>query len=168
MPRQVEDVPVVWRENMGRHAPAGSVIAHAVEGDKTLCGEPATAVPWRDTGRGKRCEACVAALVQTPVTYREIKEAVPGLTYRAIHHWTTRGYLRADNPGCGTGRRVTWPPSEVEIARVMWGLVQAGLVPWAAERAARNGGVLTESVRVVVSDASDLQLPGADPEGPVE
>lgn len=167
MPRPVEDTPVVWRETMGRHAPAGNTVAHAVDGAKTLCGQPTAVVPWRDTGRGTRCEKCVAALVETPVTHKEIQEAVPGLSYRTIDHWTTRGYLQAANPGCGSGQRRTWPPAEVDIARLMWVLVQAGLTPWGAEQAARNRGVLSESVRVVV-DAGDLQLPGVDPEGPVQ
>lgn len=156
----------VWRETSGRHTSAEFVTAHAVDGDTTLCGKSATVVPWRDTGRGQRCEECVATLVETPVTYREIHAAVPGLSYRVLDHWTIRGYLRAANPGCGSGRRRTWPPGEVEIARLMWVMVQAGVGPAGAERAARGGGVLSDSVRVVVA-AGDLVLPGVGPEGRV-
>lgn len=158
MPRSAEDAPVVWRETVGRHAAAEFVVAHAVDGAETLCGEPARVVPWRDTGRGRRCSACIAAVTDAPVTYREIREAVPGLTYRALDHWSRRGYLQAANPDCGSGRRRTWPAGEVEVAQLMHVLVQAGLAPRGAERAARNGGVLTTGVRVVV-DLDGLHLP---------
>jgi hypothetical protein len=166
MARVGDDVVVVWRENVGRHASSEFVVAHAVDGDKTLCGEPATVVPWRDTGRGQRCERCISVLTDTPVTYQEIQAAVPGLSYRTLNHWTTRGYLQAANPGCGSGRRMTWPAGEVEVAQLMHILVTAGLSPRGAERAARNGGVLSDSVRVLVA-TGELELPGVDPEGPV-
>jgi hypothetical protein len=165
MPRPAEDVAVVWHETAGRHADPSVVVAHAVDGDKTLCGEPARVVPWRDTGRGKRCEKCIAALTDAPVTYQEIQSAVPGLTYRTLNHWTVRGYLQAANPGCGSGRRQTWPAGEVEVAQLMHVLVTAGLSPRGAERAARNRGVLSDGVRVVVA-LDGLALPGVDPDDP--
>lgn len=155
----------MWHETAGRHADPSVVVAHAVDGDKTLCGEPARVVPWRDTGRGRRCEACIAALTESPVTYREIQEAVPGLTYRALDHWSRKGYLHPANPDCGSGRRRTWPAGEVEVAQLMHVLVTAGLSPAGAERAARNGGVLSDGVWVVVS-LDGLTLPGVDLAGP--
>jgi hypothetical protein len=164
MPRPVDDVVVVWHETAGRHADPTVVVAHAVNGDETLCGEPARIVPWRDTGRGRRCEACIAAMTAAPVTYREIQEAVPGLTYRALDHWSRKGYLQPANPDCGSGRRRTWPAGEVEVAQLMHVLVSAGLSPAGAERAARNGGVLSPGVWVVVA-LDGIEFPGPDPEG---
>jgi hypothetical protein len=119
-------------------------------------------VPWRDTGRGRRCEKCISVVTEAPVSYREITEAVPGLTYRTLDYWTRSGYLQAANPGCGSGRRRSWPASEVEVAQLMHVLVSAGLEPSGAATAARNGGVLAPGVRVVV-DVDGLRLLGTPP-----
>lgn len=70
---------------------------------------------------------------------------ITGATYRQLDHWTRRGYLRPAEPTPGTGVPRSWPPQEVEVARVMARLVTAGVVPdraaaVAREHVARGGG----------------------------
>lgn len=74
-----------------------------------------------------------------------------GVSYRQLDVWTNQGLLLAVNQGCGSGRRRWWPAGEVEVARVMGVLVEVGLSPVAAAKAARGGGVLGPGVRVVIN-----------------
>jgi DNA-binding transcriptional MerR regulator len=77
-----------------------------------------------------------------------------GISYRVLDYWTTRGYLQTittANPGSGQPR--LYPASEVAIAARMRVLVDAGLFPAAAERAAR-GTRLAPGVHVVLDDAA--------------
>lgn len=76
-----------------------------------------------------------------------------GLSYRRLDNWTRRGWLRALNPGVGSGRVRHWPASELEVARTMLVLTGAGVDPSAAARAARDGGRLAPGVTVTVDPA---------------
>lgn len=83
-----------------------------------------------------------------PVTHHELVDL--GMTYRQLDHWVRQGWLRAHNPGCGSGRDRTFPRSELTVAKTMVALVKAGVGPAAAHRAARNDGQLASGVRVTV------------------
>ena len=167
MAKRGAEPDVVWRETKGRHADAGEVTAHAIQDDKTLCGELAKVAPWNDSGRGARCQSCMRALEGAPLGWEEICAAT-GITYRQLDQWTRKGLLHAagdQNPGTGKVRR--WPPSEVKVALVMHALVNmpdGGLTPAAASRAARNNGRIDTGV-VVVVNRDDIQLgrPAAGP-----
>lgn len=76
---------------------------------------------------------------------------VSGASFRQIDHWRTQGYLRPVGLG-GTGHAFYWAAAEVRVAVLMKRLVDAGLTPAAACRAARNGGVLAPGIRVAVDD----------------
>ena len=76
---------------------------------------------------------------------------VTGATARKVDHWVRTGYLHPDGPG-GTGNAFHWPAVEVRAAIVMARLVEVGVTPAAAARAARDGcqelaGVLAELER---------------------
>lgn len=78
----------------------------------------------------------------------EVIEAT-GATFRQLDHWVRVGYLRPVG-GDGPGRHRDWPGDEVRVAKTMTRLVQAGVRPEAAHRAARNDGKLAPGVRVDV------------------
>lgn len=61
-----------------------------------------------------------------------------GATARQLDHWVRVGYLRPEGQG-GTGNAYDWPQAEVRAAVVMARLVEAGLTPAGAARAARDG-----------------------------
>lgn len=80
-----------------------------------------------------------------------------GLTERQARWWTDQGYLHADNIGCGTGRTLTWPRSEVSVATLMVQLVEVGVAPIVAARVAREtpgGGALV--VTLLAADEEGL------------
>lgn len=60
-----------------------------------------------------------------------------GLTYRQLDHWTRRRYLRAHNPGAGTGHTRLWPRREADVADIMLRLTDAGILPSVATGIAR-------------------------------
>lgn len=127
-----------------------------------MCNLPGGVVPWTDTGRGRRCQRCVAAVGELPVECEEFLAAVTGVTYRQLDFWTKRGWLRANNPNCGSGRTRMWPVSEIQVAKVMAVLTDpgpegAGMSPEKAAVAARNSGLVGQGIRVVV-DRPDVQL----------
>lgn len=64
-------------------------------------------------------EACA---VRTPDLLRE-----SGLSPRQLTHWTDNGVLRPHREGKGQGFPRTWPPIEVEAARILARLLDAGL-----------------------------------------
>lgn len=72
-----------------------------------------------------------------------------GVTYRQLDHWVRRGFLRPARALPGSGVTRLWSSAELKVARRMALLVDAGLTPETAERAARNGGVIAAGVRVV-------------------
>lgn len=74
---------------------------------------------------------------------------VSGATERQIWHWRISGYLMPRGEG-GTGYAFDWPADEVRVATAMKRLVDAGVTPAAAARAARNGGELAPGVRVSI------------------
>ena len=73
--------------------------------------------------------------------------AASGISYRQLQYWCRTGYLRPENPRCGSGTAFVFPPGEVRVAQVMGRLTRAGLVPEAAHHVAR-GGQLPENVQV--------------------
>jgi hypothetical protein len=77
---------------------------------------------------------------------------VSGATFRQLDHWSRRGWLHPIG-GIGTGYSRDWPADEVRVAKVMARLVNAGVSPEAAARAARCGGELAPGVRVDVDMA---------------
>ncbi len=64
-------------------------------------------------------------------------------TYRQIDYWVRAGYLHPRHTG-GTGNPREWTREELRILRVMARLVNAGLQPATAAKAARSGSLLTE------------------------
>jgi DNA-binding transcriptional MerR regulator len=66
------------------------------------------------------------------VCWRHVEHAL-GITYRQLDYWTRQGHLkpRQDAPSSGVPRK--WPLAELEVARRMARLTDAGL---AVERAA--------------------------------
>jgi hypothetical protein len=59
------------------------------------------------------------------------------LTYRQLDHWTKRGWLRAEQPGQGSGYHRTWSREERAVAMLMLRFTDAGLRHQAAHDAAR-------------------------------
>lgn len=81
-----------------------------------------------------------------------------GITVRQADHWTRKGYLKPDNAECGSGRSRQWSYREIEVARVMKVLTDAGVTPAAAQRAARDDGWLRRdgaAVRVDMTPARE-------------
>jgi DNA-binding transcriptional MerR regulator len=69
-----------------------------------------------------------------PLTLDEV--LARGLPARTIEHWIFLGLLRPVHRGRGTPR--VWPQDELQIADLMGRLVDAGLTPQSAARAARS------------------------------
>jgi hypothetical protein len=62
---------------------------------------------------------------------------VLGLSYRQLDHWTRKGWVRADDPTPGSGKRRTWDDHELAIAARMVRLIDAGFVVGKAAEIAR-------------------------------
>lgn len=75
-----------------------------------------------------------------------------GVSYRQIDHWVRRGWLRPDQPIPGSGNPREWTNEELDVARRMAALVNAGISPAVAADAARKGGEawLSPHVKVTV------------------
>lgn len=76
-----------------------------------------------------------------------------GITYKQLHHWAERGYLRPEQARRGTGIPRCWPPGEVEIARRMARLTRAGVIPAQAAVFARESwpsGEIAPGIRIEV------------------
>lgn len=131
-------------------APVRSLrVAHLVRGRHTLCGRFAEAIEWLDdnVAESVRCTDC-AAVPDGHLTHIDM-QALAAITYRQLDHWVRRGWLRPDVDNVGSGRRRTFPPAELVVARTMGALTAAGIAPRSAERIAR-GEQLAPGVRVVV------------------
>jgi hypothetical protein len=65
-----------------------------------------------------------------------------GITYRQLDHWSRMGYLRPvrldRGKGEGSGSPRTWPPGELQIARLMGRLTAASAAETAYEQAVRQ------------------------------
>lgn len=104
------------------------------------CGNPVTG---RDA-RTRTCLECAARLADCPhCPSKAASEGLPacsrhleaeiGITYRQIDYWARQGYLKPQRrlnlsgrgPRSGVSR--VWPAAEMEIARRMVRLIQAGL-----------------------------------------
>jgi len=78
----------------------------------------------------------------------ESTKDIPGITYRRLDHWCTRGYIRCgfETGEAGTGHWRTLDGAEVHVVELMVALVHAGVVPAVAATLARQlagGGVGT-------------------------
>ncbi len=84
------------------------------------------------------------------MTCDQILARCPGITYRQLDTWVTKGWLNPDerNPGPGHARRFTG--DEARVAIVMGRLVAAGLKPDAAHRVARGQWELAPGITVLV------------------
>jgi hypothetical protein len=76
-----------------------------------------------------------------------------GLSYRRLDHWTRLGYLRTDRPCPGSGFARTWPRAEVDVARRLARLADAGILPERAVPVARGGQWIADGIRVELVDA---------------
>lgn len=61
-----------------------------------------------------------------------------GITYRQLDHWTTRGWISADDTHPGSGKRRTWADDELAVAARMARLVRAGFTVAKAAEIARE------------------------------
>lgn len=142
-----------WRgQPLAPARPRGVTTMHAVRGAHTLCGLNTKAITWAvDNTEAPRCALC-GTIPPDRVTSHDL--TATGLTYRQVDHWCRAAYLRPDQPDPGSGRRRTFPPGELEVARVMAALTAAGVSPGAAARAARNNGWLTPNIRADIIDGA--------------
>jgi hypothetical protein len=86
--------------------------------------------------------------------------AIPGLTARRLGHWIQRGYINVEPPG--SGGRFDWPDGELTVLTVLTRLVDAGLDPTVAARAARDytpGGTVTLRHGVTLTFGKDTSCP---------
>lgn len=135
------------------------VVAHAVRGLHTLCGLTVHAVKWADDqGEAPLCPTCHKVPLGH-ATSADLTEL--GLTYRQLDHWCSKGWLRPDGEGCGSGSRRTFPEREWRCAVLMAVLVRAGVSPVSARRAAVSDGWLGPNVQVTVYNTVDA--PGCLP-----
>lgn len=83
--------------------------------------------------------------------------AALGITYRQLDYWTRVGYLRTvAEPTPGSGRRRTWPPEELAVARRMGRLIRAGFEVDAAALTARQGShKIAPGIHVIIVDDED-------------
>jgi DNA-binding transcriptional MerR regulator len=72
------------------------------------------------------------------MTSADLLNQVPGLTYRMLDHWCTRGYLKPDTAHPGKGRERQFADDEVRVAQTMHHLVSRGVLPAAAAALARR------------------------------
>lgn len=129
-----------------------SRVAHLVNPDgEPACGCPLGPARTANTDdallRCRRCTNIAAGAVQSADVVSDT-----GATYRQIDYWERRGYIHADPrpKGSTSGTPRTWAAEELRVAREMALLVSVGVLPEAAHRAARHGGVLVPGVRIVI------------------
>lgn len=87
------------------------------------------------------------------ITTGQLIEAT-GLTERRVSHWVESGYLLPAGKG-GTGYPWQWPATEVEVARRIRVLADAGIAVEAAARFARDGwpdGPVADGLRLVITE----------------
>jgi DNA-binding transcriptional MerR regulator len=72
------------------------------------------------------------------MTSADLLARVPGLTYRQLDHWCSRGYIQPDKAHPGSGRQRQFGADEVRVIRAMHELVANGVLPAAAARLARS------------------------------
>jgi hypothetical protein len=68
----------------------------------------------------------------------DLIEAVPGITYRQVDHWSVLGWLRPAEVRPGHGVQRCWNDEEVEIARKAMQLIRLGFTASKATYFARN------------------------------
>ncbi|MGH3630587.1 MAG: MerR family transcriptional regulator [Sciscionella sp.] len=122
-------------------------LTHAIRGAYTFCGLTVRTTRWAQNEALPRCLVCMA-VPEGHGTHLDVRAL--GLSIRQVEYWIEQGWLRPDVAAPGSGRRRTFPPFEVHVAALMLTLTQAGLSPDAAQRAARDGGRLSQTVRVYV------------------
>jgi hypothetical protein len=80
--------------------------------------------------------------------------AIKGMSKGRLDRWCKAGYVVIAH---ATGNRKFYHPRELDVARVMVALIDAGVTPEAAAHAARNNGWLSSSVRVVIGSADSMR-----------
>lgn len=125
-------------------------------------GKPA--LVWSLTGRGRELVAALSSPREARVVADQwsVTEILTytGATYRMLDYWVRRGLLHPERSSPGSGVSRLWTATELKVARRMVVLVEAGLTVEAAERAARNGGVIAPGVRVVFPAQLNPEPPG--------
>lgn len=79
---------------------------------------------------------------------------IPGLTYRQLDSWCTKGYLRPDIQSPGSGYARDFDHTEFAVAERMARLVAAGVLPAAAAVIARGRSELAPGITVRVERPS--------------
>lgn len=94
---------------------------------------------WPKTAETALCESCGRKRCSgsTRLCAEQCLPASLGITYRQLNHWPVQGWLRPVFEG-GSGRNREWPEAELEIARRMAKLIDAGLTVPAAAKFARD------------------------------
>lgn len=92
------------------------------------------------------------------MTISQILATMPGLTYRQLDHWLSRGYVRrAPSSKAGSGNERYLTPREARILHVMFELVKDGVNPEQAAKMARR----YESGRPLFLGGFELTRPAA-------
>jgi hypothetical protein len=82
------------------------------------------------------------------ITLPPLKEL--GVTYRQLDHWTTQGYLTAEEPSPGSGRRRAWAAEQLEIAARMARLSRLGLNLALAHRIATGTNDVGDGITITI------------------
>ena len=80
-----------------------------------------------------------------PLTLQNLLDR--GLPYARIDRWARAKHLHPQHDG-GTGNPRTWPQRELEVAAIMWALVEGGLAAGVAAIMARGAVDTRQPVRL--------------------
>jgi hypothetical protein len=109
-----------------------------VPDDATLAAQRGAMFPGHELPDGisptPACRVCAAPVLAEGLTvcWRHVESEL-GITYRQLNYWVMQGHLRPRQDSRSQGFPRRWPAGELEIARRMARLTNAGL---AVERAA--------------------------------
>jgi hypothetical protein len=81
-----------------------------------------------------------------------------GLTYRQLDHWTTRGFIKADEQHPGNGYERRWLYAETVIIRIGLGLIKVGFKPESALTLARRLRTEENPVTMKIADGLDIRI----------
>lgn len=109
-------------------------------------------MPTRSRSSGRIFDVTVSNVTQNLVTSADILK-IDGMSTARLRAWCSDGYLVVHHK---TNTNY-FLPKERDVARIMVALIEAGVNPDAAHRAARNEGWLNDSVRVVIGPRSALR-----------
>ena len=92
------------------------------------------------------------------VTGGEELAASLGITYRKLDYWTRLNHIRPVDAEPGTGVPREWPPAELEIARRMGRLTDAGIAVEVAAPFARDSwprGEIAPGIALVITEPEE-------------